>query len=199
VTVLGGEKGIAFINGMKMDDNFVFHFETAENLEVSAPVFMSPVHDEVYTKNELEIMWNEVENAVYYEIEISKSNIFRILDWPNEPEKIYNNFVIPDIILEDKTRYYIRGRAFNEDNEPGAYSDIVQIYHLKNGDFFGSASEEKSFDFEIKSTSFELKKSFPEKESIHQKISSIDRIELSFSLPIHPDDASKIYLMEEKN
>ncbi len=100
---------------------------TAPRQLLAAPVLVDPADERIIYNNEVELAWNEVTNAVSYWVEIGGDQIYFetiINRWGIES----TNVTVDD--LEDGT-YYWRVAAIDEQNFPGAKSD-VRRFSVKN-------------------------------------------------------------------
>jgi hypothetical protein len=127
IDLVGGENGIKDITGRTLEDTYMFEFYTKDVIEIKPPVLLSPTHlSEYYTDASYD--WHPVEQAEYYEMQISKSNTFHTLEWPQEPVKIYDNFFTPDLSHE-RGNYYVRIRSVTKDGVRSAYSPVLQYFY----------------------------------------------------------------------
>jgi hypothetical protein len=195
VTILGKKDGIKFISGVHLQDSHFFEFKTESSLFVKAPEFVSPNHDVVIENQPISFSFTKVEDAEYYHLELSKTNTFQVLEWPELEEKIYpgapaNVTVVPDLTFEEDKRYYARVRAFNDQDKPGDYSKTLQfMFKTKVLPPPATPAEEP----------FVPVASSPENGKLNVVTQNLTRISFSSSLAIHPDDIKNVYLIEERN
>lgn len=140
VKLIGGQNGIKTITNHPLPQTYVFEFYTKERKEIPAPTILKPTHLS-QVDGHVEFVWSHIEQAYYYELEISKSNTFHVLEWPYENHRIYANHVVPDFEFQEG-RYYARVRAVDENGFKSAYSLPIQFYYRsspiqKDEDFIG--------------------------------------------------------------
>ncbi len=127
VQIIGGDKGILSITGAKMPETYSFEFYTAKEEAIFPPVIIKPTHLSE-TEESFSIEWTPVLGASYYEIQVSKSNTFRNLEWPSNDIPIYDTKIKPSFSYK-KGNYYIRIRSVLENNTKSHYSDPIQVYY----------------------------------------------------------------------
>lgn len=99
----------------------------AANKAPSAPVLVAPANNLLCIDNAVSFQWNVSSDpdsdAVSYQIEISKDNLFTQIVYTNSsttPDK--------SVSLEKGVRYYWRVKAIDSKNLSGNYSSVFQFY-----------------------------------------------------------------------
>jgi hypothetical protein len=124
----GGEHGIEDITGRKLDDTYMFEFDTADVRELKPPVLLSPT-DLSEVAVQPEFRWAPVEGADNYELQVSKSHTFGVLVWPTQDDhRIYDTSVTPDIAYEQEA-YYARIRSADAEGHRSAFGKPVRFFY----------------------------------------------------------------------
>lgn len=119
-------QGIRSILGDPMPGNFTVNFTTDGEAALEAPTLLTPAYGSVNRVNPV-FSWEPVEHAEHYQIRISKSNRFDVLDFPLEPaEKFFETSIEPDIEWVDGI-YYWTVRGVRNDGVAGEWSAIGQF------------------------------------------------------------------------
>ena len=127
VQIIGGEDGVRDITGRIMPQGYVSEFYTKAVDLIDPPILTSPV-SLTEIKDDVLFKWKPAENAAYYELEISRSNTFHNLVWPNESMPIYETSLQPYINYEYGA-YYARIRSVTGDGRKSEYSDVIRYHY----------------------------------------------------------------------
>jgi len=213
VELVGGENGIKDITGGVLDSSYTFEFYTDNVSTIQPPVFKYPA---LYASiPELKFQWEAVENAYFYELEISKSNTFNVLVWPLEESRIYDTSITPAVTLEKGIQYYARIRSVNQDGIKSAYSDPIQFLYepvavegaydhtgsqldsIQNA--LGTGNDDSSYLHVIKSTPENLQINVP--TSFNVVSNPLQEVSIEFDEEIDPQsiDPTLFYLIAQKN
>lgn len=130
VELVGGinNGGIRDITGRGLNQNFRFEFHTGNETKITAPQLIAPT-DVSEIHNDVVFRWNPVDKADYYELQISRSNTFDVLEWPKEQTLVFETQVIPDIVYKKGMTYYARLRAVNNQGVTSAFTPAIRYYY----------------------------------------------------------------------
>lgn len=128
--LVGGESGIKDITGRIMAETYELEFYTKDIMSIKPPTIIQP-NDLSIVLEKPEYHLTKVEEALYYELQVSMSNTFHNLVWPKNTEKIYG--------LEDKVtakldvsyenaQYYVRARSVNDKGICSSWSKPIRFY-----------------------------------------------------------------------
>ncbi|PES55909.1 hypothetical protein COM24_06830 [Bacillus toyonensis] len=128
--LVGGESGIKDITGRIMAETYELEFYTKDIMSIKPPTIIQP-NDLSIVLEKPEYHLTKVEEALYYELQVSMSNTFHNLVWPKNNEKIYG--------LEDKVtakldvsyenaQYYVRARSVNDKGICSSWSKPIRFY-----------------------------------------------------------------------
>jgi hypothetical protein len=118
--------GIRNAFGLSMPGIFQVTFTTTAVDTLAAPVATFPVN-QVVIKAKPNFSWNPVEDAVKYQIRLSKSNQMVPIIWPigTDSEFFYTTGpLLPNIPMPDGA-YYWMVRAWSTENTPGQWSNMM--------------------------------------------------------------------------
>lgn len=221
--LIGGPEGIVDITGAYMAESYSFEFFTSSEKRITAPVITSPIHmSEV--RDSITFEWQPVEDAQYYELEVSRSNTFHNLEWPSEEIKIFETKITPHIEYK-KGSYYIRVRAVSITGIKSDYSKTIHVYydgpskesfsHVKgesdrkikietsskaiSGDSFLDQLQEQFSSFNVnEKDAFKLVNSTPKNQSSNLK--SAEKIVLIFNDQVNEDSVTSetVYVLKER-
>jgi hypothetical protein len=127
VELLGGKTGIRDITGRDLGQSYKLEFYTADQTKIKTPTLTSPT-DLSEIHGDVKFSWLAVENAYFYELQISKSNTFDVLEWPVKDHRVFGTEVIPDVSYKKGT-YYARIRAVKDDGTASAFSKPIRYYY----------------------------------------------------------------------
>jgi hypothetical protein len=133
----GSKEGIRSIIGDCMAGNTTLTFSTEQAEALAPPALRTPAHGSIIRQQPV-FVWEEVEGASGYHFELSETNTFSSLVYPDEP-RLLTETTIELQPLEDGL-YYIRLQSVKDDGSKGEWSDIFQ-FHLTTVDE-GSVSVE---------------------------------------------------------
>lgn len=98
-----------------------------ENKAPSIPGLVAPANNLLCIDNAVVFEWNAASDpdsdAITYQIEVSKDNQFKQIDYTNSVTAPVKN-----ISLEKGMRYYWRVKAIDSQNLSGKYSEVFQFY-----------------------------------------------------------------------
>ncbi|HDR4861046.1 Ig-like domain-containing protein [Bacillus cereus] len=128
--LIGRENGIKDITGRIMAETYELEFYTKNMVSVKPPTILKPKDLSIITKKP-EYHLTKIEEALYYELQISMSNTFNNLVWPQNSEKVY--------LLEDETsvkldisykqaQYYVRARSVDCKGICSSWSKPISFY-----------------------------------------------------------------------
>jgi len=218
VELVGGADGcIRDITERPLLQSYKFEFFTGNETRMARPMLTSPTDLSEIT-GDVKFTWLPVEKADHYELEISRSNTFDVLVWPQENTAlVFETQVTPDIDYRKGVTYYARIRAVNIQGIKSAYSDPIRYYYngtdevepeVKNSPVVeGEATKpaeidtlkdffQNEIDNEVKPLTMKLK---PKDGTLMVK--DISRIVIEFSEDVNPDSisADTVYIVSEKN
>lgn len=135
VTIVGDDLsgkgiGIRSVLGERMRGNFSFSFTVAAVPQLPAPNLVYPRNQTVIDKQPT-FRWEPVDNAEYYQIEVSKSNTMNPVLWPHNAAEYRVYDVSEDLDPQDEFEdgiYYWRVRAVNAHSGPGEWS-LISIFN----------------------------------------------------------------------
>jgi hypothetical protein len=128
--LVGGEKGVKDITGRTMAETYELEFHTLDVKSIKPPLVVKPT-DVSVVKEQAEFVFTSIENASFYEVEVSKSNTFHTLVWPLNDEKVYLSEevrLIPDIPYETGL-YYMRVRSVDKDGNQSSWSPSIRYFY----------------------------------------------------------------------
>lgn len=126
--VIGGEHGIRDITGRTMPDTYEIEFYTKDVDEIKPPKILSP-NDVVEVREPPVFELEPILEANYYELQISKSNTFHNLEWPNgKVYRITETKVIPDIPYQTG-QYYARVRSIDFEEHASSWSPVIRYFY----------------------------------------------------------------------
>lgn len=206
VQLVGGKNGICDITGRYLQDVYSVEFYTDDVDEIKPPTLLSPtdlseVHGNVVFK------WTEVEGAYYYELQISRSNIFDVLEWPVSGHRVYETEVVPDLKYE-KGHYYVRIRSVSPKGTKSAFSKAIRFHYSDEVDLESDEDEnpqletlQHHFAAENDDRQFlEVIESTPQRKAANISIDR-DKIVIEFSEELDPETVTNLscYVVEERN
>jgi len=225
VQLVGGNDGMMDITGRRMPASYTFEFYTADVKGIKAPILTSPTDQSVRTNKNVKFSWEAVEGAYYYELEISKSNTFDVIEWPKSRIRIFEQEIIPDISYA-AGNYYARVRSVKNDGTRSAYSDPVQFYYSEDNEEIVEVKEPKTehgsnepsltapnasdpspveslqqilSEQATEPSELNVVKMSPSPDSLHLAVTQVKEIVLEFDEAIDPDSLEWIYVVSERN
>lgn len=218
VELVGGVEGcIRDITDRPLLQSYKFEFVTGNETRMARPLLTAPTDLSEIT-GDVRFTWLPVDKADHYELEISRSNTFDVLVWPQEDTSlIFETQVTPVIDYRKGVTYYARIRAVNIQGIKSAYSDPIR-YHYNGIDEVdpetpsvpvveGEATKPTEIDTlkdffqsqqdgEVSPLTIKLK---PKDGTLMVK--DISRIVIEFSESVDPDSISEetVYIVSEKN
>lgn len=138
----GKDIGIRSVLAERMRGDFHISFTILATPLLAAPVLLSPI-DQSVIRRDPTFKWERVTNAHHYQMQVSVSNTFNPILWPEKPteHKVYDSTepLDPGIEFEDGM-YYWRMRAVKQDGTEGEWSQVF-IFN-KDTQVEGKVSEE---------------------------------------------------------
>lgn len=128
--IVGGVNGVKDIIGRIMAETYELEFYTKDIASIKPPVILYP-NDLSIVLEKPEYRLAKVENALYYEVQISLSNTFHNLIWPKNNEKVYgeeDKIVAKLDITYENAQYYVRARSVNDQGLSSSWSKPIRFY-----------------------------------------------------------------------
>lgn len=133
-SVIGGPAGIRDIFGNTMGVDFIWNFTTSEQTVLPSPILRSPQHQAKTAVATPEFIWERVDGAVRYELEVSRTKDFHVmyykatLDDDDQLERMVHVPGTPFQSTQDVASiFYWRVRAIDEAGTPGLWSETWQF------------------------------------------------------------------------
>lgn len=216
----GGTNGIKDVIGIEMADSFELEFFTKEMESIKPPAIIKPVNRTII-ESPFDVKLSPVNNAMYYEVQLSKSNRFDVILWPQNSHLIAHSSVIefrPDISLVSGN-YYLRARSVSDSGETSEYGPVLQVYIEASEvvapitpmvTLSGNTLIKQEVDLvrnllieEVVDTvpTFFIIGTSPRKDETHIPIEKMKKIIVRFSENIDPKSVSEesVYVIKERN
>lgn len=223
--IKGGTSGIKDIIGLEMAESYELEFYTKAIESIKPPAIMKPVNRTI-TESPFEIELSPAVNAMYYEVQLSKSNRFDKVIWPQNNHLIAQATEIkfkPDVVLSSGN-YYLRARSMSDDGQASEYGPISQIYidvpeieeevveEVKTPSITLGGKTSFTQDIDVINhllvdevveaiPNFFMLSSTPRKDEVHVPIAELKNIVIRLSENINPEsiNTKSIYVIKERN
>ncbi|MCD7910963.1 Ig-like domain-containing protein [Bacillus velezensis] len=127
--LVGGMNGIKSITGHTMADTYEIEFYTKDVASIKPPRIFAPTHVSV-VRDYVTFEFEKIQEADYYELEVSQSNAFQNLIWPLDGDKVFpmSDLKVTPYINYKTGQYYARVRSVDKEGIKSAWSPTLSFY-----------------------------------------------------------------------
>ncbi|MCY8466549.1 Ig-like domain-containing protein [Bacillus atrophaeus] len=131
--LVGGANGIKSITGHTMAETYELEFYTKDVASIKPPRIFAPTNVSI-VREYVTFEFEKIQEADYYELQISQSNTFHNVIWPLNDEKIFpmSELKVTPYIEYKTGQYYARVRSVDKEGIKSAWSPTLSFYYDGN-------------------------------------------------------------------
>lgn len=128
--LVGGVNGVKSITGQTMAETYELEFYTKDVDSIKPPRIFAPTNVSI-VKDYVTFEFEKIQEADYYELQVSQSNTFHNVVWPLNDEKIFpmSELKVTPYIEYQTGQYYARVRSVDKEGMKSAWSQTLSFYY----------------------------------------------------------------------